>query len=64
VAAAGLDVFAHEPQVSAELVACENAVFTPHLGSADRPTREAMAAICAEAVLAVLSGAEPRTRVA
>ena len=64
VAAAGLDVFAREPRVSEELLACENAVLTPHLGSADRPTREAMAQICAEAVLTVLGGKEPRCRVA
>jgi glyoxylate reductase len=64
VAAAGLDVFAREPAVAAELFGCDNAVLTPHLGSADRPTREAMAAICADAVLAVLAGEEPRCRVA
>ena len=64
VAAAGLDVFAKEPAVAAELLACENAVLTPHLGSADRPTREAMAGMCADAVLAVLAGEEPRCRVA
>ena len=64
VAAAGLDVFAREPAVAPELLACENAVLTPHLGSADRPTREAMASLCADAVLAVLAGEEPRFRVA
>ncbi len=63
VAAAGLDVFAHEPLVPPELLACESAVLTPHLGSADRPTREAMATICSDAVLAVLAGQEPRCRV-
>jgi glyoxylate reductase len=63
VAAAGLDVFAGEPQVAEALLALENVVLTPHLGSADRPTREAMATICAEAVLAVLGGREPRCRV-
>lgn len=61
--AAGLDVYAEEPKISPALLACENVVLAPHLGSADRPTREAMARICVEAVLAVLSGEEPRTRV-
>lgn len=61
--AAGLDVYAGEPEISPALLACERAVLAPHLGSADRPTREAMAHICVEAVLAVLAGEEPKTRV-
>ncbi len=61
--AAGLDVYAEEPKIHPALLACENVVLAPHLGSADRPTREAMARICVEAVLAVLEGKEPRTRV-
>ena len=60
LAGAALDVFAAEPAVSPEILACERAVLTPHLGSADVDTREAMAAICAESVLAVLDGREPR----
>ena len=40
---AGLDVFANEPNVPAELLACENAVLLPHVGSATRETRGAMA---------------------
>lgn len=40
---AGLDVFADEPEVPAELLACENAVLLPHVGSASRHTRQAMA---------------------
>jgi glyoxylate reductase len=63
VAAAGLDCYAREPAVAPELLACESAVLAPHLGSADRPTREAMARMCADAVLAVLAGEEPRFRV-
>ena len=39
---AGLDVFAHEPQVPVELLELPNVVLTPHLGSATRRTREAM----------------------
>ena len=34
IKAAGLDVFAHEPDVPAELLALENAVLLPHVGSA------------------------------
>ena len=62
--AAGLDVYAEEPRISEALLACDNVVLAPHLGSADRPTREAMARICVEAVFAVLEGREPATRVA
>lgn len=61
--AAGLDVYAEEPKISASLLACDNVVLAPHLGSADRPTREAMARICVEAIFAVLEGREPPTRV-
>jgi len=62
--AAGLDVYAEEPKIAAALLACDNVVLAPHLGSADRPTREAMARICVEAALSVLDGREPPTRVA
>lgn len=61
---AGLDVYTEEPKIAPALLACDSVVLAPHLGSADRPTREAMARICVEAVLAVLAGEEPRTRVA
>jgi lactate dehydrogenase-like 2-hydroxyacid dehydrogenase len=43
--AAGLDVFAHEPNVPAELVAMENVVLLPHVGSATEETRAAMRAL-------------------
>ena len=42
LAGAGLDVFEREPQVSPELLAMENVVLLPHLGSATRETRVAM----------------------
>ncbi len=42
LAGAGLDVFEREPQVSPELLAMENVVLLPHLGSATRETRIAM----------------------
>lgn len=43
IAAAGLDVFAHEPQVPARLLTLENVVLLPHVASASRHTRQAMA---------------------
>jgi lactate dehydrogenase-like 2-hydroxyacid dehydrogenase len=45
IAGAGLDVFAHEPHVPADLFALENVVLSPHQGSATQETRGAMAAL-------------------
>ena len=43
IAGAALDVFEHEPQVPAELMAMDNVVLVPHIGSATVETRAAMA---------------------
>lgn len=43
LAGAGLDVFAEEPQVPEDLLALENVVLLPHLGSGTHETRAAMA---------------------
>lgn len=61
--AAGLDVFEDEPRVHPALLALDNVVLAPHIGSADRPTREAMARVAADNVLAVLAGGAPLTPV-
>jgi glyoxylate reductase len=53
---AGLDVFADEPNVPAELLALPNVVLTPHLGSATRQTREAMTRLVVDNVLAFERG--------
>jgi glyoxylate reductase len=58
-AAAGLDVYEGEPNVPAALRELPNTVLTPHLGSATRATRDAMARLVAENVIAVLDGREP-----
>src|SRR5581483_652768 len=42
ILAAGLDVFTNEPSVPAELIAMENTVLLPHVGSASVHTRDAM----------------------
>lgn len=42
IRSAGLDVFADEPHVPAELIALPNAVLLPHVGSASVHTRNAM----------------------
>jgi glyoxylate reductase len=54
IAGAALDVYEREPQVNQELLALENVVLTPHLGSATLETREAMGMLCVEALRAVL----------
>ena len=43
ILAAGLDVYQNEPNVPAELMALDNAVLLPHVGSASVKTRRAMA---------------------
>jgi glyoxylate reductase len=62
-AAAGLDVFEGEPDVPAELRALPNTVLLPHVGSATESTRDAMARLVADNVIAVLDGGEPLTPV-
>jgi glyoxylate reductase len=54
IAGAALDVFEREPEVEEGLLALENVVLTPHLGSATRDTRVAMGMLCVEALRAVL----------
>jgi glyoxylate reductase len=60
---AGLDVFAHEPEVPAELLELPNVVLTPHIGSATRQTREAMTRLAVDNLLAVEHGDPPLTPV-
>ena len=63
LAAAGLDVYENEPEVPAELAQLPNTVLVPHIGSATRATRDDMATLCADNVIAVLDGDEPPTPV-
>jgi glyoxylate reductase len=57
--AAGLDVYEEEPKVHPKLLKLENAVLAPHIGSASIETRDKMAALAAQNLLAVLRGEEP-----
>ena len=57
--AAALDVFAHEPAIDPALLAAPRVVLAPHLGSATTEARTSMAQLCADAVIAVLSGRRP-----
>ena len=61
--AAGLDVYENEPQVHPKLLELQNAVLAPHIGSGSAETRDKMAVLAAENIVAVLSGEEPKTPV-
>ena len=63
IAAAGLDVFDGEPQVPEALRALPNVVLTPHIGSATRQTRQAMADLAFANLQAHFSGQAVRTPV-
>jgi lactate dehydrogenase-like 2-hydroxyacid dehydrogenase len=60
---AGLDVFAREPQVPAELLAMEHVVLFPHLGSASVYTRTQMDQLVVDNLLAWAAGKPPLTPV-
>ncbi|MDH7508072.1 MAG: D-glycerate dehydrogenase [Methanomassiliicoccales archaeon] len=59
IAYAGLDVFENEPHINPELFALENVVLTPHTGSATYESRNRMAVMAAENLLAGLRGKRP-----
>jgi glyoxylate reductase len=63
IAGAALDVFEREPAVHPSLIGLENVVLAPHIASATRETRTAMAALAVKNVIAVLSGEPPITPV-
>ena len=61
---AGLDVFAKEPDVPQELIAMDNVVLFPHLGSASVYTREKMDQLGVDNIAAWAAGKPPLTPVA
>ncbi len=63
IAGAALDVFENEPQVTPALLAMENVVLLPHLGSATRETRVAMGMRALENLRLFFKGARLRDRV-
>jgi gluconate 2-dehydrogenase len=56
IAAAGLDVFEGEPAVHPDLLTVPNVVLTPHIGSSSIPTRQAMAHLAADNLVAFFTG--------
>ena len=63
IMAAGLDVYASEPQVPQELIAMDNVVLLPHVGSATVATRSAMDQLVVDNLLAWGAGKPPLTPV-
>jgi lactate dehydrogenase-like 2-hydroxyacid dehydrogenase len=60
---AGLDVFVNEPEVPKELLAMDNIVLFPHLGSSTEVTRAAMDQLVVDNILAWAAGKAPLTPV-
>ncbi len=60
---AALDVYENEPAPHPGLTELENTVLTPHIASASRETREKMATMAADNVIAVFEGQAPPTAV-
>jgi len=60
---AGLDVYAHEPNVPPELLTMDNVVLFPHVGSGSVPTRDAMHQLVIDNLMAWAAGKKPLTPV-
>ena len=63
IMAAGLDVYVREPEVPAELIAMDNVVLFPHLGSASVYTRTQMDQLVVDNLVAWAAGKPPLTPV-
>jgi len=63
ILSAGLDVFAREPEVPAELLAMDHIVLFPHVGSGSVATREKMDQLVVDNLLAWAAGKPPLTPV-
>lgn len=63
IAAAGLDVFADEPNVPQALLDAPNASLLPHVGSASEHTRRAMADLCVDNLVSWFAERRPLTPV-
>ena len=63
IAAAGLDVFADEPNVPQALLEAPNTSLLPHVGSASEHTRRAMADLCVDNLVSWFTDGRPLTPV-
>ena len=62
--AAGIDAYNNEPNVDNRLISLDNTFLLPHIGSANRETRDAMGFRALDNLDAFFAGREPRDRVA
>jgi len=60
---AGFDVYENEPNINKDILKLDNVVLCPHIGSATVESRNAMAKLAAENLVAVLKGRAPITPV-
>lgn len=63
IAGAGLDVYVNEPHVPESLIALDNCVLLPHLGSATSETRQAMGQMALDNIIAFANGDAPPQQV-
>ena len=59
IAGAGLDVYEHEPKVPEDLIAMENVVLLPHLGTASLEVRTGMGLMAVQNIKSFIEGNEP-----
>jgi glyoxylate reductase len=59
IAAAGLDVYEHEPDLAPGLKALDNVVLTPHIASGSHATRMRMCQMAADNLVEALGGRQP-----
>lgn len=64
IAGAALDVYEREPAIHPDLLTRDDVLLAPHIGSATRETRTAMADLAVRNVINVLAGLPPLTPVA
>jgi len=63
IAGAAIDVFENEPKMAPGLAELDNVIITPHIASATVETRDKMAQLAAENIIAALEGNTPPTLV-
>jgi len=64
ILAAGLDVYATEPQINPAFLELDNVTLLPHVGSASHHTRNAMGQLVVDNLAAFAAGRPPKTPVA